>query len=289
MSTPDAATLERYRAAMRKEWTEPEIAEAWRKWSGPREALALEVNKAMMKLAEVRAGQKVLDIASGAGQPAIPIAEAVAPSGHVTATDLSAALLGIAEENARALGLQNMSFRLADAEALPFPNDSFDTITCRCGLMFVPDHLKALRECRRVLKPGGRAVFAVWGAREQPMFATTVGILRKFVDIPAPEPGAPNAFKFAEPGTLRAALLEAAFARAEEELREIAGNWPGPPEQFWDYFRESAAPFRPYVESLSPSAYEQLKGEVAAALGKYYDGRQLRLPLGVILAKGLRD
>ena len=289
MNTIDPANLERYRAAMRKEWTEPDTANAWRKWSGSRDLLTREVTNAMMKLAEVHPGQKILDIASGAGQPAIPFAEAVGPGGQVTATDLGSALLAIAEENARARGVTNMTFRQADAESLPFPDESFDTVTCRCGLMFVPDHLKALRECRRVLKPGGRAVFAVWGTREQPFFATTVGTLRKFVEIPPPEPGAPNAFKFAEPGTLRAAMLEAGFGRAKEDLHEIQGAWPGTPEEFWNYFRESAAPFRPYVESLSPENFEQVTREVVAALGKYYDGKHLRFPLRMNLATGFRD
>lgn len=289
MNAIDPATLERYRASMRKEWTEAETAEAWRKWSGPREMLARETTIAMMKLAEARPEQKILDIASGAGQPAIPFAKAVGPRGHVTATDLSAALLAVAEENARGEGITNMTFRQADAEALPFPDASFDTVTCRCGLMFVPDHVKALRECRRVLKPGGRAVFAVWSTREQPMFAATVGTLKKFVEIPPPEPGAPHAFKFAEPGTLRLAMIEAGFDRADEETRKIAGVWPGPPAEFWNYFRESAAPFRPYVESLTPAQYEQVTREVIAALGKYYDGQQLRLPLVMVLGTGFRD
>ena len=289
MNTIDPANLERYRAAMRKEWTEPDTANAWRKWSGSRDLLTREVTNAMMKLAEVHPGQKILDIASGAGQPAIPFAEAVGPGGQVTATDLGSALLAIAEENARARGVTNMTFRQADAESLPFPDESFDTVTCRCGLMFVPDHLKALRECRRVLKPGGRAVFAVWGTREQPFFATTVGTLRKFVEIPPPEPGAPNAFKFAEPGTLRTAMLEAGFGRAQEDLHEIQGAWPGTPEEFWNYFRESAAPFRPYVESLSPENFEQVTRGVVAALGKYYDGKDLCFPLRMNLATGFRD
>src|SRR6266852_3706975 len=99
MKAMDPATLERYRASMRKEWAEPENAEAWRKWSVPREMLARETTSTMMKLAGVRPGQKILDIASGAGQPAIPFAKAVGLGGQVTATDLSAPLLAVAEEN----------------------------------------------------------------------------------------------------------------------------------------------------------------------------------------------
>lgn len=285
----DATNLERHRAAMRKEWDDPAIAAAWEKWSKQRETLTREVNGVMLKLAEARPGQMVLDIASGAGQPALTFAAAVAPGGHVTATDFSTVLLAIAEENARARGIANMTFRPADAESLPFPDGSFDSVTCRCGLMFVPDHIRALGECRRVLKPGGRAVFAVWGPREQVFFAATVGTLRRFVEIPAPEPGAPNAFKFSEPGTLRAAMLAAGFDRAEEESQEIPGMWPGPPEEFWSFFQESAAPFRPYIESLSPAVYEQVSREVVAALKKFYDGQRLRFPLLMVLATGFHD
>jgi len=106
---------------------------------------------------------RVLDLASGSGEPALTLARHVDATGHVVATDLSQGMLDLAEENARKVGLANISFRQADAHRLPFDNESFDCVTCRLGIMYFVDVHGALMEIRRVLKPEGRAVFAAWG------------------------------------------------------------------------------------------------------------------------------
>ncbi len=289
MSTLDHAKLDEYRQHMRKEWTVGETAAAWRKWFPQMSEWSRPLDGVILEAASVAPGHHVLDVASGSGNPALALARAVGPAGLVTASDLGAEMLSVAEENARAAGLTNIRFRQADAEQLPFPDQSFDRLTCRCGVMFFPDHDRALRECRRVLKDGGRAVFVAWGPREQPFFSTTVGVLRRYVEIPAPEPGSPNAFKFAEPGSLRGALEQAGFRPAHEESREIPTAWPGPPREFWESFQEIAAPFRPYIQGLSPEVYQQVTRDVYAALEALYDGRAIRFPARMVLAAGVRS
>src|SRR5258708_19434704 len=134
---------------------------------------------------------RFLDLASGGGDPALSIAAAVGPSGRVTASDMGPGMISLAQELARKKGLPNIEFREANAESLPFADASYDVLTCRFGIMFFPDLGKALRECFRVLKPGGRAAFVAWGKKEQPFFAATAAILLKHVPFPPPPPTPP--------------------------------------------------------------------------------------------------
>src|SRR5260370_3140316 len=122
-------------------------------------------------------------------------------------------MISLAEELARKKSLANIEFREASAEELPFPDESYDALTCRFGIMFFPDLPKALRECFRVLKPGGRAAFVAWGKKEQPFFTATAGIVLKHVPVPPPppDPDGPSPFMFGERGRVPRALAAAGF------------------------------------------------------------------------------
>src|SRR5579875_3317494 len=153
-------------------WTES--AAPWRAWQEQMAYLSRAATELIVRIARVRPGLRVLDLASGAGEPALALAAAVAPDGHVVATDLVPDMLGAVEQLAHARGLTTLSTQPADMEALPFPDGSFDVVTCRFGIMFPPDVDRALREVRRVLVPGGRAAFVVWGPPDQPFFTTSL-------------------------------------------------------------------------------------------------------------------
>src|SRR5262249_37539176 len=161
------------------------------------------------------------------------LAAAVAPGGTVTATDLSAGMLAVVEENARKERLSNVRTRQADVESLPFPDAQFDRLTCRFGAMFFVDAPRAMHECLRVLKPGGKAVFVVWGAPQQPFFLPAA-ILRKFVNIPDPEPGSPHIFRYAAPGSLPDVLCSAGFLQVSEEILRVPCERSGTPESGWE-------------------------------------------------------
>lgn len=120
----------------------------------------------LLRLSEARPGEEVLDVACGTGLVTLPLARAVGPAGRVVATDISEKMVESVRERAAGQGLTNVIASRAGAEALDPASDSrFDLVTCALGLMYVPDTIRALAEALRVLKPGGRAVFAVWGAR----------------------------------------------------------------------------------------------------------------------------
>ncbi|HXX19837.1 MAG TPA: class I SAM-dependent methyltransferase [Candidatus Acidoferrum sp.] len=288
MSAADPAKVERYRERLREEWTEEATVSAWRKWQAPLSAFTRGATEALLEAAQLRPGMHVLDLASGVGDPALSIAEAVGPSGHVVASDLGPGMIGLAEELARARGLRNIEFRVANVELLPFADESFDVVTCRFGVMFFPDQLRAFRECLRVLKRGGRVAFVVWGRRDQPFLGTTVGILSKYVEVPPPDPDAPHAFMFGERGLLKSRLEAAGFAQVSEEVRMITGRWLGPPEQYWQQFTEVAAPFRPLVAKLTGEARARAEAEIFAELRKLSDGSVITMPLEIVIGTGIR-
>ena len=288
MSAADPAKIEKYRERLREEWTEDATVAAWRKWQAPLSAFTRGATEAVLEAAQLRPAMRVLDLASGVGDPSLFVAEAVGPSGHVVATDLGPGMIGLAEELARARGLRNIEFRVANVEALPFPDESFDVITCRFGVMFFPDQLKAFRECLRVLKRGGRVAFVVWGRREQPFLGTTVGILMKYVEVPPPDPDAPHAFMFGERGLLKSRLEAAGFAQVREEVRTVQARWTGSAEEYWQQFTEVAAPFRPLVAKLTSETRVRAETEILAGLRKLSDGTAITMPLEIVIGTGVR-
>jgi SAM-dependent methyltransferase len=115
----------------------------------------------MLDLARVAPGGRVLDVAAGAGEPAITIADRVGPTGYVLATDISSNILDFAARSARERGLHNVETRVMDGEHLELPDESFDVVTSRVELIYFPDQQRALSEMKRVLKPGGRVAAIV--------------------------------------------------------------------------------------------------------------------------------
>jgi ubiquinone/menaquinone biosynthesis C-methylase UbiE len=288
MSAAGPGRTEEYREHVRREWDDARTVAAWKKWSWSNAALFRGVTKAIVEAVGVAPGHAVLDLASGAGQPALALAAAVRPGGTVTATDQSAGMLEVMKENAEREGLKNLRYQKADAESLPFPDGSFDGVTCRFGAMFFAEPVRAMRECLRVLRPGGRAAFVVWGGPQQPFFGVTVGVLRRFVTLPEPAPGAPHIFRFAAPGSLAEVLREAGFRAVAEEARRIDCERVGTAESWWEEFREVAAPFRPLIDGLTTERRAELDAEVLAAMREYAKGDRLKFHVDVNVTHGTR-
>jgi SAM-dependent methyltransferase len=285
MTSSPSPTPEQFKEQQRQQWAT--TAKTWRQWSAELAAQTRAATELILQEAQVRPGMQVLDLASGTGEPALSLAAAVAPDGQVTATDLVPVMLAVTQEHALTRGLTNLTTQQADIEALPFSDASFDAITCRFGIMFCPDMPRAMAEIRRVLKPGGRAAFVVWGTPEQPYFTTTEGIVAKYAPFPQPPSGAPTRSRFAAPGSLAAALQAAGFREVRETPHTIPWAFPGPPERSWEFVRAGAA-FQRAFATIPADQHAQVTAEVLAALQPYYDGRQVDTPAKVISAVAVR-
>jgi len=256
------------------------------KWKAKSAAMGRPVTETLVDYAQPHTGMKVLDLASGTGEPAITLATRVGPDGHVTALDLSQDLLEIAEERARSRSLTNFTTRQADAHALPFPDESFDLATSRFGVMFFRDPVKALSELRRVLCPGARACFLAWGTFEQPYWQSMMGVVHRHAGGPLLAPDGPNPFRFAESGSLSDVLRRAGFQEVVEETRTVPWAWHGPAEEVWEQQRSVAVPFRPMLERVPEERWPAIHDEVHETVRQYSDGEKIQFGASVILASG---
>src|SRR5262252_7484361 len=164
-------------------WDAAARARVSNRWSAHSAQWNTTMTDALLSAAALSPDSVVLDLAAGSGDPALTIAERVI-RGRVIALDSSLASLLLAGTHARRLGLgAKVTFVQANAEAIPLAAKCVDRVTCRCGIMFFSDTALVMSEVLRVLKPGGRAAFLVWGSFEQPFFDATVGIILRLLKV----------------------------------------------------------------------------------------------------------
>lgn len=267
---------------MQQRWTAN--AAGWRTARAEHSATSRAATEAIVEAAAVRPGMQVLDLASGTGQPCLALAERVGPAGQVTATDLVPDMLAGAEEAAKTQGLTNLTFRQADAEALPFADQAFDVVTCRFGAMFFPNLGQALNEIYRVLKPGGRVALVVWGPlAENPHTAILHALLSKYG-----QQLSGIGFRLSQPGMLEDALSAAGLQQVQVEQRRIPWPVPGPLEHLWIERQARSAEVRRCIAALAPEQQDQLRAEVLRAFAPYHDGQQTNFTATIVLATAVR-
>jgi len=195
------------------------IVEAWQRYDDDEQRLSAHISERMLDLAEVRPGSRVLDIATGRGEPAVRAAARAAPDGFVLGTDISDAMLDFARARAAAKSVTNLRLHVTDGETLAgVPEQAFDAALCRWGLMFFNRPRQALESVRRCLRPGGKIVAALWAAPEQVSWcALPRAVLARHVELPAIDGAAPGPFRYAAAETFRADLTGAGFSVDHEE------------------------------------------------------------------------
>jgi SAM-dependent methyltransferase len=270
----------------RPDWGNQYRLVASEKWKAKSAAMGQPATDTLVEYAQPSQGMDVIDLASGTGEPAISLASRVGKQGHVTATDVSAGLLEIAAQRAKARGLKNFTTQVADAHHLTFLENSFDLATSRFGVMFFNDPVVALQELRRVLRPGARACFLAWGSFAQPYWQSMMGVVHRHAGGPLLQPDGPDPFRYARPGSLSAVLKGAGFNAVEEEAKTLPWTWPGPVEEVWEYAQSVSVPFRPMLERVPAEQWPQIHDEVHAAVRQFSDGEKIAFGASVVLASG---
>ncbi len=270
------------------EWRE--TAPYWKKHSATLRRMFRPLTEALIEEAAISEGQSVLDVAGGAGEPSLTIAEKVGAKGRVTCTDAIAEMVAAAEAAAHQRGLTNIKFRQCTADSLPFANNTFDTVVSRLGVMFFLDPLAALREMFRVCKAGGSLSLAVWSRNEVNPFTRIVSdIVSRYVESPAADPDAPGAFRFAEIGKLADVMKNAGAAAVRERLFEFHIEAPIGPEEFWILRSETSDTLRNKLAKLSANQLSRVKQEVHEAAREFFPNNRMSFPAQMIIVTGRKS
>jgi ubiquinone/menaquinone biosynthesis C-methylase UbiE len=285
MSTQPFNPIE-YKSGQRQVWDQ--VAAGWKKWWPTLEQALQQVSDRLADLAEIRPGDRVLDVGTGIGEPAVTVARRVGPKGNVVATDQSSQMLAIGRERAAALGLQNLKFQETDSEALDFSESSFDAVLSRFSLMFLPDLAAVLSRIRHMLVPDGTFAAAVWDAAPRvPLASLGLSLAQQMFELPAPLPGTPSVFGLAE-GRLERALAQAGFTQVRAEPVEVGFVFDSV-AAFIEYAKDLSAPLLAVLANQPAERQMEYWQRLAVAAQRYAakDG-SLRLPNTAICAVGRR-
>ena len=202
----------KFKAMQRANWDA--ISAGWSTCQDDFETGGAAVTGRLVELAGIKPGHRVLDVATGLGEPALTVAGVVGPSGRVVGIDLSAGMIDLARQ--RAGDVENLEFLVGDAESVDLPTGSFDAVLSRFGLMFAVDHVRTFQGLARLLAPGGVLAAAVWAGSitDVPMLSLGFQVLSARLELP-PDGGGPGPFSMGDPDVLRAELEQAGYSEVE--------------------------------------------------------------------------
>ena len=274
-----------YKDSIRREWTS--AAAGWRRWFDTTEAegAGRALTRVLLQQAALRAGDAVLDVGSGYGEPGLSAAAEVGPDGHVTCLDISGDMLAFAEERARSAELTNTRFVEADIETVALEPASFDVVLSRNALMYASDPLTTLRRLRALLRPAGRLAVAVWATPDKVAFAIPVGVITEMLDISLSTDG-PGPFALGAPGVLEDLVSNAGLADITSGTVEVVYETPDR-ESCTRWLRDVAPPITELVADQLPSVQDEVWQRVTEAWSPFAgEGGRVRLPSTAIWVTG---
>ena len=244
-----------FRARQRSAWDE--ASKGWRDWSEFIDRSTAPVSERLMAMARVEAGQRVLDVAAGYGEPSLTAAKIVGPEGCVVATDISAGMLAYGRERAAAAGLRNVEFIESDAASLDFTAASFDAAVSRWGIIFDPDGEGAAARVRGFLKRGARMAISSWGPPERvPFIALPMATVMNVLDVPPPPPGTPGPLSRPTPAAIGGLLEGGGFAEVEIEELDVIFEYDSA-EEFARSTQEMIPPVTNMLKSHPPEVQQR--------------------------------
>jgi SAM-dependent methyltransferase len=264
-------------------FTSLEVAEAlaptWHSRREQIEAVCTPLRELMVRELDPQPSATVLELAAGTGETGFDAAERLGEGGRLISSDFSEGMVDGARRRGDERGIENAEYRVIDAERIELADDSVDGAICRFGYMLMEDPPAALAETRRVLRPGGRLVLAVWGPPDRnPFFMIPARSLVQRGHLPPPEPPpAPGLFSMADPERTAGLLRGAGFEQARTE--ELPLTFPPPSaEAFVEFMADTAGPIAMALRGLSEADRAEVVADVEESLTPFAADVGYRVP-----------
>jgi SAM-dependent methyltransferase len=260
MAAPD------HRQQSRARWGES--AKAWEAHAEAIRRDTMPVSQWMVEALGPQPGDLLLEIAAGPGETGFLAAELIHPGGELISSDVSPEMLNVAQRRAKELGLDNVRFKQIDADtSIDLEAASIDGVLCRWGYMLMADPNNALRETRRVLKPGGRLVLAAWAAPEDNPWVSILGreLTRRGLAEP-PDPDEPGQFTWAPEGVIAEQLADAGFVEYEIDDVRFVERYPSF-DAYWETHTTMSSRTREALAAAAPAEVDAFRAALEEQVG----------------------
>jgi len=250
----------KYKVGQRQGWNS--VANGWQKWWKTTETAGGNISRRLIELAEIKQGSRVLDIATGIGEPSITTAHQVGKSGHVVAIDISPQMLSIAKQRAISLGLQDViEFKEGDTETIDLQTSTFDAALCRFGLMFLPNLGAGLSNIYKSLREGGIFATAVLASPDKvPFISLALNTALKETNSPPPSINTPGPFSLSDENLLNDSFIKSGFENITIERLDMIFDFDSA-EEYTNFVCETVAPIQTI---LSNQSHDKRKGILRA-------------------------
>jgi len=276
-----------YKKTTLQQWES--AAEAWHRWGSLLSSWLGAPTELMLDMAGIKNGNKVLDVAAGAGDQTISVGRRVGPSGSVLATDLSPGILEFASKRARDAGLGNVKTRQLDGENLTdLEAGAFDAVISRVGMIYFPDQQRALSGMRHALKEGGKVAAMVYSTAEKnTFFSIPVSIIRRRAKLPPPLPGQPGPFSLGGDKILEEAFIKAGLKNVESKVVDAPLQVKSAAECL-QFEKESFGALHQMLSGLSEKEKDEAWQEISEALGEFEGEDGFSGPCELVIAVGTK-
>ena len=275
----------KFKESTREQWQT--AAQAWHRWGAVLNTWLGPATELMLDMANIGEGDHVLDVAAGTGQQTLAAARRVGPKGSVLATDISQNILEFAAETAKQAGLSNIETRVLDGENISdLPENSFNAVISRVGLIYFPDKHKALAGKLRALKPGGKISAITYSIPEKnEFFSIPVSIIRRRAKLPPPLAGQPGPFSLGSPGVIEEAFGKAGFKNIEVQVESAPLRLSSAAECV-RFEQESFGALHQMLSNLSEEECKETWQEIEEALKKFEISKEFIGPCELVIASG---